>query len=309
MNRFILIPVSIFLAALLSAVSPAPAAEKTPEGFLSASCAPGWTVEGKVATYTPDNLYRYINGEAEIYLPYGFRKAAAVRYVKAAASSGGPREQGMVVNIFEMGSPLDAFGIYSNYRSSALPPLKVGTEGFLDETQLMFYQDHYFVQIEISGTLTPEAGLFQSCAEALSVKLPGVREKPREVEFLKIAGAVPLTEKYYPRGLLGYGFFGRGLTAEVTVGGTPAKALVILAESEEAAGRIFTEYGKYLEEAQVIPQISRDKNVTSLHVMDPLYKGTALRQSGSFVVGVVGLKEPHQGDGIIGQLLERLPGR
>ena len=215
----------------------------------------------------------------------------------------------MGVTIFEMGSPLDAFGIYSNYRSSTLPQIKVGAEGFLDETGLMFYQDRYFVQIETSGSLTQEAGLFQSCAQAISGNIPGGREKPRELELLKVAGAVALTEKYYPRGVLGYNFFGKGLTTELTIGGGSAKALVLLAGSEEATRRIFDEYGKYLEKAKVVPQIFRDKKGTSLHVIDPLYKGTALHQSGPFVVGVVGLKEPHEGDGIVGQLLERLPGR
>lgn len=310
MTRFLLIPVSILcLAFALSAVSPLSAADQKLEGFLPASCAPGWAMEGKAATYTPENLYRYINGEAEIYLPYGFKKAATVRYIKTDTPAGEPREKGMVVNIFEMGSLLDAFGIYSNYRSSALPQLKVGAEGFLDETQLMFYQDRYFVQIESSGSLTQEAGLFQSCAEAVSGNLPRSREKPREIGLLNLAGAVALTEKYYPRGLLGYGFFGRGLTVEVAIKGEPAKALVMLAGSEEAARRIFYDYGKYLEGAKVVPEISRDKKGISLRVIDPLYKGTVLHQSGAFVVGVVGLNKPQEGDGLIGQLLERLPGR
>ena len=294
---------------MLSAVSPLSAADQPPEGLLPTSCVPGWAMEGQVAGYTPENLYRYINGEAEIYLPYGFKKAATVRYVKTDLPAGGPQEKGMVVNIFEMGSLLDAFGIYSNYRSSTLPQLKVGAEGFLDDTELMFYQDRYFVQIETSGSLTQEAGLFQSCAEAVSGNLPRGREKPREIGLLNVAGAVARTEKYYPRGLLGYGFFGRGLTVEVTIKGEPAKALVMLAGSEEAAGRILDEYGKYLEQAKVVPRISRDKKGTSLQVIDPLYKGTVLRQSGPFLVGVVGLKEPLEGEGLVGQLLERLPGR
>jgi hypothetical protein len=308
MTRLVLFSI-LCTAAILSAVSLVSAADKTPEGLLPTNCAPGWVMEGKAATYTPENLYRYINGEAELYLPYGFKKAAAVRYVKAATPSGGTQENGLVVNIFEMGSPLDAFGIYSNYRSLTIPQLKVGAEGFLDETELMFYQDRYFVQIETSGTLTQEPGLFQSCAEAVSGNLPEGRERPRELELLKVAGAVALTEKYYPRGLLGYGFFGRGLTVEMTIKGEPAKALVILAGSEEAARRIFDEYGKYLKEAKAVPQISRGKKGTSLQVIDPLFKGTALHQSGPFIVGAVGLKDPHEGEGIVVQLLERLPGK
>jgi hypothetical protein len=306
MRRFILVFILCTVAAL-STVSLVSAADKSPEGLLPTSCFPGWTMEGKVSTYSPESLYRYIDGEAELYLPYGFKKAATVRYVKAATSSGGARGSGLVVNIFEMGSLLDAFGIYSNYRSSTLPQIKVGADGFLDETELMFYQDRYFVQLETSGTLTQEAGLFQSCAEAVSGKIPGGRGKPREIELLKVTGAVPLTEKYYPRGLLGYGFFGRGLTVDVTIGGQPAKGLVILAGSEETARRIFDEYGRYLKNAKAVPQISQHKQGASLHAIDPLYKGTVLRQSGPFVVGILGLKDPHEGDAMVGQLLERLP--
>ena len=61
-------------------------------------------------------------------------------------------------------------------------------------------------------------------------------------------------------------------------------------------------------------QISPNKKGTSLYVIDPLYKGTTLHQSGPFVVGVIGLKEPHEGDGIVGRTLgtaarQVMPGR
>jgi hypothetical protein len=38
-----------------------------------------------------------------------------------------------------------------------------------------------------------------------------------------------------------------------------------------------------------------------------MYKGVALRQSGRFIVGVTGLKEPGDGDGVVARLVERLP--
>src|SRR5208283_5109299 len=119
-------------------------------------CASGWVMDGKVATYNPENLYKYIDGEAELYMPYGFRKAATAMYARLGSS-----DTGMVVNIFEMGSLLDAFGIYSNYCTPALEQTKIGAEGFLDESQLMFYQDRYFIQIEASGALTEGGPLFR----------------------------------------------------------------------------------------------------------------------------------------------------
>ena len=298
MIRYLLI-----LMALLSPASPASAAERALEAILPAECASGWVMDGKVATYTPEDLYKYIDGEAELYMPYGFRKAATVMYVKP-----GSKDIGIVANIFELGSLPDAFGIYSNYRSPTLEQIKVGAEGFLDESQLMFYQNRYFVQIEASGAITQEGSLFQSCAEAISHNLPDGKEKPRELEILKIPGAVPLTERYYADGLLGHGFFGKGFTEEVMIGEARVKAILILGGSDEAAARVFTEYGKYLKESKATPQISNEEGDTVLHVIDPLYKGVVLHRSGQYVVGVVGLKEPRAGDGVVAQLLKHLPG-
>ena len=197
----------LLLIATLSLISGAFAAEKEIDALLPAECTSGWAMDGKVATYNPENLYKYIDGEAELYMPYGFRKAATVMYARPGSS-----DTGMVVNIFEMGSLLDAYGIYSNYLTPALEQAKIGADGFVDESQLMFYQDRYFVQIEASGTVTQGGPLFRSCGEAISRNLPAGKQRPRELDFLKIPEAVPLTEKYYASGLLGHDFFGKGFT-------------------------------------------------------------------------------------------------
>ena len=55
-------------------------------------------MDGKAAAYTPENLFKYIDGEAELYLPYGFEKAAVARYVPPAGKG-----YGIVAGIFEDG--------------------------------------------------------------------------------------------------------------------------------------------------------------------------------------------------------------
>jgi len=294
----------LLLIATLLLISGAFAAEKEIDALLPAECASGWAMDGKVATYNPENLYKYIDGEAELYMPYGFRKAATVMYARPGSS-----DTGMVVNIFEMGSLLDAYGIYSNYLTPALEQAKIGADGFVDESQLMFYQDRYFVQIEASGSVTQGVPLLRSCGEALSRNLPAGKQRPRELDFLKIPEAVSLTEKYYASGLLGHDFFGKGFTGEVMIGKTRAKSILILAESQTATAKIFTEYEKYLKESKASPQVSNEKGDAVLHAIDPLYKGVVLRQSGQYVVGVVGLANPHDGDAIVAQLVKRLPNR
>ena len=67
MMRFAAILFAILLAAL-----PVYAAEKTVEDILPGKFDGGWSMEEKAAVYTPQTLYKYIDGEAEMYMPYGF---------------------------------------------------------------------------------------------------------------------------------------------------------------------------------------------------------------------------------------------
>lgn len=206
-----------------------------------------------------------------------------------------------------MGSLLDAFGIYANYRTPALARAKVGAEGFVDESQLMFFQDRYFVQVMASGTLTQESPLFLACAAAVARDLPDGKAEPRDLALVKAPGLVPGTEKYFPEGLLGYGFLGRGLTAEVTLKGDRVKAVVVMGTSKEGVTRTLDAYAKYLNESKAAFQVSREGSGAGLHAIDPLFKGVVLLQSGQYAIGLTGLKAPHDGDECIAEWLGLLP--
>ncbi|MEE9464267.1 MAG: DUF6599 family protein, partial [Candidatus Neomarinimicrobiota bacterium] len=61
--------------------------------------------------YNRENLYEYINGGAELYLSYGFLQMISRTYTK----SGKPD---IVVDIFDMGSSRNAFGVFSHSREA-----------------------------------------------------------------------------------------------------------------------------------------------------------------------------------------------
>jgi hypothetical protein len=266
------------------------------------SCAPDWIMDGEIATYTPDTLYKLIDGEAELYLPYGFRNVRTVRYIDPVHKG-----NGLVVSVFEMGSLLDAFGIYSNYRDPETKAAGVGAQGFIEESQLMFYQGRYFVQITASGSATQEPSFFTACAAAVSRRLPADTERPKELAYLKVAGLVPSSEKYYADSLLGYGFFGRGLTAEVRLNGALVKAFVVLGASESTTRRAVDAYVRRLKESGAPINVTDHNEGLSLDATDPLYKGIVLKQSGRFVVGVAGLADPQDGGLLVRELIEGLP--
>ncbi|MBA4393597.1 MAG: hypothetical protein C0407_08600 [Desulfobacca sp.] len=265
--------------------------------------APEWVLEDQVKIYSKDDLFTYINGEAELYFPYGFERLASAFYSK----KGGDLQIGLTADIYKMGSLLDAFGIYAQYRKPDAEFITMGGEGFINPSQLIFYQDRYFVHLSASGTSQLEPSVFQACASAISRVLPGGKGQPWELDLLKIPALIPRTERYYPEGLLGYAFFRQGLIALAAQGEKKFRVFVMVENSAESAKKIVDQYARYVKESGLTPKRTTDPEGLMLFTTDPLHKGLMLKQKGRVIVGVVDLEGPDQGTLFIKQLLGRLP--
>jgi hypothetical protein len=280
----VLVFLHIFLIFSLTLYASSESLEKM---LPSAGFSKGWALDGKVTTYAKDTLYTYINGEAELYMPYGFSTLVSALYKEQRDS-----DTALVVDIFQMGSIIDAFGIYSYYRDTNIEKIKIGSDGFIDESQLMFYKDRYFVRLSASGD-NPERDVFISCAEAIAKKIPGKSAPPDELSLIKVPGLVPGTEKYTAQSVLGYAFFKTGLTADGSLSGKPVKAFVILDKSAKDATTTFNKYFAYLKEKGGKPQLNKSTSGTiTLAGRDPLYKGVLVRRSGRYVFGITNLNTP-----------------
>lgn len=268
------------------------------------SCAHDWVIEEKVDLYTKETLFERINGEAELYFPYGFEMLASARY----ANRKNP-QVAVEADIYRMGSLLDAFGIYANYRRADDGAVAIGAEGYVSPTQLLFYQDRYFVRLQASGTLSLEEGVFLSCARAISQKLPRNANQPKEVVSLMIPSVKQGSERYIAQSLLGYAFFRRGLIADAIFEGEPLKIFMVPEESVHAAQRAFEQYHAYLKASGQEVQVGGRPGRTSIAAVDPLYKNVYIEHSGHYLIGAVNLKTTSSGKQIVEQLRKRLPGQ
>lgn len=274
----------------------APAREAASRQVSDASCSdllpapgfhPGWIADGAPETFTRDTLYEHINGEAELYLPYGLDSAAA-GYYKAGERS----KVGLAIDIYRMGSPLDAFGIYSNYRNPEGETVQVGVEGEISPTQLLFFQDRYFVRINSSGREPPAREAILACAQAVSEKLPP-SSWPQELALIQAPGIASRTEKFVAESLLGYRFFPHGLTAEASLDGTPVKLFVVTAGSPASAAACLDQYADSLRQSGITPSVEGDSRAgVTLFAQDQLYKGVLLRQRDDFLYGIAKVDDP-----------------
>jgi len=290
---FILIPcsgVSVF------------ATDSSIENVLPArECATDWTMKEKVVLYDSESLFEHINGEAELYFPYGFKILATATYV----SKKNP-DLWLVADVYTMGSLLDAFGIYSSYRRADADAMDIGAEGFVSPTQLMFYQDKYFVRLQATGTTNLKQEIFLMCGQTIAQNLPGTSDRPREVKLLRQTGIVEKSERYISRSLLGYPFFRRGITADAVLDGKGVQIIIVMEDSRSTAGKAFESYVSYLKEAGKDVHLTGTKDVKTLTAVDPLYGGVLFEQSGNYVIGAVRIKPPAHAGKLIEQLRNAL---
>lgn len=285
---FTLVAAAALLLTFFAPCGGWPEAADPVDSFLPASgFSEKLALSGKIGRYNPDNLYKYINGEAELFMPYGFATLSSAFYAR-----GKDPASGIVADIYTMGSPIDAFGIYSNYRDPDAEKIKFGAEGFVDDSQLMFYKDRYFVRLSVSGNLDGGRDNLIALAREIDRRLPGKPSPPREISLIGIPGVNPGTIRYMAHGVLGYRFFTKGLTADMAIDGETAKVFVIMNASPGDANAAFRSYVENLEKSGVAIDKAALREGATLTVNDPLYKGTCVRRSGAYVFGATRLKDP-----------------
>ena len=280
-NRFLpsvrpLVP-ALFLLTLLVPFS-SQAGGDMDELLPPVSCGAGWKIEGKPLFYDRDTLSDRIDGEAELYFPYGFERMAAARY----ASEKNPAA-GIDVEIFRMGSLLDAFGMYANYRQKEGSTLDVGTESNLSPSQLFLYHGRLFVHIQVTGTDDPGAAPAE-CGRAVASRLPGAKNKPPELSALDRPEVVKGTERYLPQSLLGYDFLNKGIMADAVVAGTNLQIFLLLGTTAESATAAFDRYRSQLPQGKVEPG---GKGVALLEGADPLYGPVMILRKGGCLAGAL----------------------
>jgi hypothetical protein len=129
----------------------------------------GWKADGAPARYDAATIFDYIDGHGEIYLAYGMRSCVARRF------KGPPGEGEILVDLFEMGSADDAYGIFTHAREGE--PAGVGEESSFGAGTLAFWKGSMFVSItaERSTERSRGAALAFGRAEAARIATQGPR--------------------------------------------------------------------------------------------------------------------------------------
>lgn len=156
---------------------------------------PGWARDGDPQEFAGEDLYTYIDGGAEIYQEYGFRRVVVQDYKDASGTS-------VSLEIFEMTTPAAAFGIYTFKRSGKGKSVPLGAGGDLEDYYLNFWKGCYLVTLTGFDEAPKTIEGIQKLAAGVDAKASGVREAPGLVGLLPKEGLRPESVRYL-KGILG----------------------------------------------------------------------------------------------------------
>jgi hypothetical protein len=226
----------LLLACLMAgcASTKAPPTESLPTSEVPA----GWTRTGDAQRFDAENLYDLVDGQAESFFAYAFESVAVQTYE-------GPDGAILRVEIWQLATPADAYGLFTTYRAGT--PLAVGQEGDTDPgRRLDFWQDRHFVRLFAPEPI-PEADM-QALAESVASTLPTGGEPTSLLADLPQQGLVPRSDIYFHQeislqsylwlggeNVLGLGPDTEGILARYDLDGSPAQLLLVRYDGAEAA--------------------------------------------------------------------------
>jgi len=155
-----------------------------------------WKPAGDISTYNQETLFEYINGAADAFLSYGFQNLKT-RVVSFEGTT-------VTVDIYDMGSRLNAYGIYRLEQPREQETLKIGTEAVISEPyQCLLLKDSYYVKMNVfEGEITETNG--KALLTAVAKALPGKTEFPKAVQQLPKKGKMAGSEDFIKKDFLGF---------------------------------------------------------------------------------------------------------
>ncbi len=148
----------------------------------------GWTRGDPAVSYDRETIFDYIDGAGEVYRSYAFSHVLVAVYA-------GPDGPDITVELFDMGNPADAYGVFSYAREREESGLGGGFD--IVGRVLCFWQDRYYVCVASEERTEDSNRLLMEIAHAVSERLPPASNPPELLTLLPGAGRVAFSERFF----------------------------------------------------------------------------------------------------------------
>ena len=253
------------------------------------SAAPGGTQKDEVRTFVPDNLFDYMNGNAEGYLIYEFQRMTGI-----TCQSG---DKTILIDISEMTSPELAYGIFAANRHPRFEVAKIGIAGQIMPRRATFAKGNYYVELAANPAGDHTAAL-EAFVEDLQERVPGSTELPETIGWFPQDQLDPDSVRLVPQSVLGLRMLKRGYIATYDYG----RAFIVAETDAEAATALMARLKERLGETEPA-EIADEAFLGADRYLDRM----CVVRKGRHVLGFAGLKEGHDGKAPAAALAAGIP--
>ncbi|MGQ9619036.1 MAG: DUF6599 family protein [Candidatus Aminicenantia bacterium] len=259
----------------------------------------GWKLSEPPKLFTPEKLYEHINGAAEAYFSFGFKELLVAYFWKDNSS--------LTLEIYNMGNPMNAFGIYSIERSPFYEFIEIGNHGYTDGENLFFIIGSYYIKIlcnECGENSLPE---ILSFAKGITEKVQAKGSLPETLKYFPENGLIKNSEKFFPKNFLGIDFLKNGFQADYEIEGRRFSIFIIEEFKEDEAEKTYI---------GLISTLEKRKGVEKLYINsmegriaeDMVYGRIAIVRNGKFIIGYLGSEEASRVRNYLLEVIKRIGG-
>lgn len=146
-----------------------------------------WARQDPSETYNRETIFDYINGAGEVYRSYAFEDVRVTRYTRDGEK--------ITVELFDMGTAADAYGVFSYARESEEDGIGGGFER--KGSVLCFWQNRYYVCVATHELGTDRSAGLEEIARGIARQLPAGGDRPSLVSALPTNGLLPASDRYF----------------------------------------------------------------------------------------------------------------
>jgi hypothetical protein len=236
----------------------------------------GWQKKGAVETYVPEDLYKYIDGAAENFLNYDFKKLAVQNYAN-------DKGQSLNAEIYFHGTAENAFGIYSSEKPAVGKYFALGSQGYAETGILNFICSAYYIKLNGFELGSNDQDVLLALGRSLVSKIDTKTALPKILQAFPIAGKILNSERFILNNFLGHAFLHSAYMADYQVQGQKFQLFIISTGNEAEARTMLKKYAT-LDKGKPAQTIQPG----ALTISDPYNGPINLFWRGTFIWGVIG---------------------
>jgi len=240
----------------------------------------GFTAMTQRETFGRDSLYVKINGKADLYLQSGFEELLCRRFV-----SGDDDKLWAEIYLYNMGSPRNAFAVFSTQRRANAVQLPLTQFSYKAESAVFFTTAKYYVEIIAAAQSEKLYDAVLTVAKNIA-KLPHKHEDSiGELKFFPETGLIPGSFKLHLTSAFGFEGLDDTFSAKYRLGEETVTAFVSKRQSLKDANKVAADYFQFMIDNGAV--ITSAVNDTLAGKVLDFYDATEIiLASGPFVLGV-----------------------